>query len=121
MGASFKDLVVWQRAIELTVAVYKLTNTFPASEQFGLVSQLRRAAVSVASNIAEGYGKSTKGQYIQFLGHARGSTFEVQTQLAICQQLKYGEEGLFRITDGLSEEVIRMLVALMSKLRQCNP
>ena len=83
MGDSFKDLVVWQRAIQLTVAVYKLTALFPDSEKFGLTNQLRRASVSVASNIAEGYGKSTKGEYILFLGHARGSNCEVETQLVI--------------------------------------
>jgi four helix bundle protein len=62
MGASFKDLIVWQRAVELSLAVYKFTSRFPESERFGLTSQLRRAAVSVASNIAEGYGKSSRGE-----------------------------------------------------------
>ena len=62
MGASFQDLVVWQRAVQLSVAIYKLTASFPAAEQFGLTNQLRRASVSVASNIAEGYGKSTRGE-----------------------------------------------------------
>jgi four helix bundle protein len=70
---SFKNLVVWQRAVELSLAIYKLTESFPSSEKFGLTNQLRRASVSVASNIAEGYGRSTRGEYIQFLGHARGS------------------------------------------------
>jgi four helix bundle protein len=79
MGESFRDLSVWQRAIELTVGVYQLTAAFPDSERFGLTSQLRRAAVSIASNIAEGYGRATKGEYIQFLGHARGSVSEVET------------------------------------------
>jgi four helix bundle protein len=79
MGESFRDLSVWQRAIELTVGVYQLTAAFPDSERFGLTSQLRRAAVSIASNIAEGYGRATKGEYLQFLGHARGSVSEVET------------------------------------------
>jgi four helix bundle protein len=70
MGQSFKDLVVWQRAIELTVGVYQLTSAFPDSERFGLTNQMRRASVSIASNIAEGYGRATKGEYVQFLGHA---------------------------------------------------
>jgi hypothetical protein len=64
-GASFRDLVVWQRAIQLTIAIYKLTSSFPSAERFGLTGQLRRAAVSVASNIAEGYGKSTRGNLLQ--------------------------------------------------------
>ena len=66
MGESFRDLTVWQRAIELTLAVYKLTASFPDSERFGLTNQLRRASVSVAGNIAEGYGRSTKGEYFLF-------------------------------------------------------
>lgn len=117
MGDSFKDLVVWQRAVELTVAVYKLTASFPASEQFGLTNQLRRASVSVASNIAEGYGKSTRGEYIQFLGHARGSNCEVETQLVISKALGFGSEESRHLVEGLSGEVSKMLVAMMSKLQ----
>lgn len=90
MGESFKNLAVWQRAIELTVAVYKLTAMFPDSERFGLINQLRRASVSVASNIAEGYGRSTKGEYVLFLGHARGSNSEVETQIVIAKALGFG-------------------------------
>jgi four helix bundle protein len=118
MGDSFKDLLVWQRAIELTVAVYKLTASFPASEQFGLTSQLRRASVSVASNIAEGYGRSTRGEYVLFLGHARGSNCEVQTQLVISEALAYGSEESRKQADGLSAEVSKMLVTMMSKLKK---
>jgi four helix bundle protein len=81
MTGSFNDLIVWQRAVELSLAVYKLTAAFPAPEQFGLTNQLRRASVSVASNIAEGYGRSSRGEYLQSLGYARGSNCEVQTQL----------------------------------------
>ena len=90
MGDSFKDLIVWQRAIQLSLTVYKLTSSFPDSERFGLTNQLRRASVSVASNIAEGYGKSSRGEYVLFLGHARGSNFEVQTQLVIADGLGFG-------------------------------
>src|SRR5579871_3338951 len=90
MGESFKDLVVWQRAVQLSLATYKLTSAFPASERFGLTSQLRRASVSVASNIAEGYGRSTRGEYLLFLGHARGSNFEIQTHLVISHALGFG-------------------------------
>ena len=88
MGESFKDLLVWQRAVQLTLAIYKLTADFPADERFGLTNQLRRASVPVASNIAEGYGRSTTGEYVLFLGHARGSNCEVQTQLVISEGLK---------------------------------
>ncbi len=118
MGDSFKDLVVWQRAIQLSLAIYKLTSSFPDSERFGLTNQLRRASVSVASNIAEGYGRSSRGEYLQFLGHARGSNFEVQTQLTIAEGLGFGNEATRRAAGGLSEEVSRMLVAMMSKLQK---
>jgi four helix bundle protein len=116
LGDSFKDLLVWQRAIQLTVSVYNLTEEFPPKEQFGLTNQLRRASVSVASNIAEGYGRSSTGEYLQFLGMARGSNCEVQTQLIISAELKFGNEELRSIANGLSDEVSRMLVAMMKKL-----
>jgi four helix bundle protein len=117
MGASFKDLVVWQRAVELCLAVYKMTSKFPDSERFGLTNQLRRAAVSIASNIAEGYGRSTKGEYILFLGHARGSLCELQTQLIISGALQMGMEEMRRSAETLSADVSRMLIAIMAKLR----
>ena len=118
MGESFKDLVVWQRAVQLSLAIYKLTASFPDSERFGLTNQLRRASVSVASNIAEGYGRSTKGEYLLFLGHARGSNCEVQTQLVIAAGLGLGDAAARRASEGLSEEVSRMLVAIMNKLQK---
>ena len=117
MGDSFKDLVVWQRAIELSLAIYKLTVSFPASERFGLTNQLRRASVSVASNIAEGYGRATRGEYIQFLGHARGSMGEVQTQLVIFRGLGFGSEAQLEVCTGFADEVGRMLVVMMNKLK----
>jgi four helix bundle protein len=114
---SFKNLLVWQRAIELSLAVYRLTESFPAKERFGLTSQLRRASVSVASNIAEGYGRSTRGEYPQFLGYSRGSICEVQTQLVIAGGRNMGSAQEREIAERLSEEVGRMLVALMKRLR----
>jgi four helix bundle protein len=118
LGESFRDLIVWQRAIQFTVAVYGLTSTFPSSEQFGLTNQLRRASVSVASNIAEGHGKSTKGEYRLFLGHARGSNCEVETQLVIADTLSFGSAEVLRTTVGPCDEVGRMLVAMMKTLRK---
>jgi four helix bundle protein len=118
MGRSFKDLVVWQRAIQLTLEIYNLTSSFPDSERFGLTSQLRRAAVSVASNIAEGYGRSTKGEYIQFLGHARGSACEVETQLVIAKALGFGSKHAHDTTETLCNDVGRLLGALMKSQRQ---
>ena len=117
MGESFRDLAVWQRAINLTLAIYKYTANFPEPEKFGLTNQLRRAAVSVASNIAEGYGRSTKGEYIQFLGHARGSISEVETQLVIARALGYGQKQLLQAADDLCSEVGRMLRSMMKSLQ----
>ena len=118
MGESFKDLVVWRRSVQLALAVYKLTASYPRAEQFGLTNQLRRASVSIASNIAEGYGKSTRGEYLSFLGHARGSTFEAQTQLIIAAALGFGDPEDRLAAEELSDEVSRMLVAMMKSLRK---
>jgi four helix bundle protein len=82
---------------------------------------MRRAAVSVASNVAEGYGRATKGEYLQFLGHARGSIFEIQTQLVISKELGFGTEQTRGLAEALSSEVGRMLNAMMSKLQPTNP
>jgi four helix bundle protein len=121
MGESFRNLAVWQRAIELTTTVYKLTSSFPDTERFGLKSQLRRAAVSVASNIAEGYGRATKGEYIQFLGNARGSNSEVETQIVIAKALGFGQVQLLNTADELCSQVGRMLGAMMKSLRSESP
>jgi len=117
MGESFRNLAVWQRAIELTLAVYKLTAAFPDSERFGLTSQLRRAAVSVASNIAEGYGRSTRGEYVLFLGHARGSNSEVETQIVIAKALGFGPKEDLQKAEELCNEVGRMLGGLLKSVR----
>jgi four helix bundle protein len=102
----------------MSLAIYKFTSSFPESERFGLTNQLRRAAVSVASNIAEGYGRSTRGEYIQFLGHARGSICEIQTQIVIATELHFGEPKAGKAAEQLTNEVSRMLVALMNKLKK---
>jgi four helix bundle protein len=113
---SYKDLQVWQRAIQMTVALYKLTRTFPAEELYTLTSQLRRAGISVASNIAEGYGRSSTGEYKHFLGMARGSNLEVQTQLVIAKELGLGNLPLLIQADALSQEISKMLNSLIQKL-----
>jgi len=94
MAHSFRDLVVWQRAMQLTVAIYRLSQKFPREEIYGLTSQIRRSAVSVPSNIAEGHGRLNSGEYRQFLGIARGSNFELQTQLEIARALEIGNPEL---------------------------
>jgi four helix bundle protein len=118
MASHFKELIVWQRAVQLSLATYKLTATFPDSERFGLTNQLRRASVSIASNIAEGFGKSTRGEYLVFLGHARGSNCELQTQLVIAEGLGFGDASARQQTEELAQEVSRMLVAMINKLRK---
>jgi four helix bundle protein len=117
MAGSFRDLIVWQKAVKLSLGIYKLTDSFPNSEQFGLTNQLRRASVSIASNIAEGYGRSTSGEYRQFLGHARGSNCELQTQLIIAGELGFATEARRKEAEALSEEIGRILVVLMRKLK----
>jgi four helix bundle protein len=84
---NLKELKIWNKAIDLTVEVYKVTEKFPKEETYGLTSQIRRAAVSVPSNISEGAGRNTKGEFKQFLGIANGSSYEVQTQLIISNRL----------------------------------
>jgi four helix bundle protein len=101
----------------MSLEIYKLTSTFPDTERFGLTNQLRRASVSVASNIAEGYGRSTKGEYILFLGHARGSNSEVETQLVIAKALGFGTKSMLQKTEESCSEVGKMLGAMMKSLR----
>jgi four helix bundle protein len=117
MGDSFMDLIVWQRSVQLSTEIYRLTASFPKSEQFGLVNQMRRASVSIASNIAEGYGRTTRGEYLQFLGYARGSKCELQTQLVIAKALGFGPVKAHEPTDGLCADVSRMLIAMINKLK----
>ena len=91
MSYSYKDLLAWQNAKALAVQTYRVTEGFPKSELFGLTSQMRRAAVSIASNIAEGQGRSSKPDFARFLRVSRGSLLELETQLQIAQELKFGD------------------------------
>ena len=117
MAQPFQDLLVWQRAIEMTVSIYALTQEFPKAEAYGLTSQLRRAAVSVASNIAEGRGRLTQGEFKQFLGLAQGSNYEVQTQLIVARRLMMGNSEMLSNAEGLSIEVAKMLSSLIATLQ----
>lgn len=117
MAQSFRDLAVWQRSMQMTVAIYRLTQDFPREEQFGLTSQIRRSAVSIPSNIAEGQGRSSVGEFRHFLGIARGSNCEVQTQLEIARALKFGNPGLIDEAESLSNEVRKMLFGLMDSIK----
>jgi four helix bundle protein len=113
---SYRDLKVWQRAIQMTLAIYRVTGGFTKEELFGLTGQIRRAGVSVASNIAEVYGRGSKGEYKQFLAMARGSNLEVQTQLFLATELGYGNSAQLKAADDLSNEVSKMLNSLLAKL-----
>lgn len=113
---SFRDLVVWHRGVDLSVAVYELTRGFPKDELYGLRSQLQRAAVSVPSNIAEGSGRRSTGEFLQFLGTARGSNYEVQTQLVISRKVGIGSEVVRLRCEDMSLQIEKMLNALMTSL-----
>lgn len=118
---SHKDLIVWQKAVVLVVSIYKLTESFPKSEMFGLVSQMRRAAVSIPSNIAEGKGRGTRKDFAQFLITARGSGAELETQLLVAGKLGYvSNVDLDAILKELTE-VMMMLNSLISKLKNLVP
>tara|TARA_R110000850_G_scaffold30303_35_gene83623 strand:- start:1188 stop:1586 length:399 start_codon:yes stop_codon:yes gene_type:complete len=115
---SFRDLIVWQKSMKLVTDIYKITNHFPESEKFGLINQMRRAAVSVPSNIAEGFGRNSTGDYIRFLQIASGSPYELQTQLSISQNLRFASEDTCQAPTQLAVECERMLSSLISKLKQ---
>jgi four helix bundle protein len=114
---SFRDLEVWRMAMELTVAVYRLTQGFPREELFGLSSQLRRSAISISSNIAEGQGRLNPREFRQFLGVARGSNCELQTQLEIARALNFGDPATLEQAEALSHRVGKMLFKLLATLK----
>lgn len=112
----YKDLKVWQKALELTKLIYGITRNFPTEEKFGLTNQIRRASVSIPSNIAEGAGRNSDKEFIQFLAIAAGSCYEVETQLIIAIELKYTAEA--EEVSKLIEEIQKMLFAFSNKLKQ---
>jgi four helix bundle protein len=114
---SFRDLTVWQRAMELAGAVYRLTQSFPREETFGLTSQLRRSAISIPSNVAEGHGRMSSREFKHFLLIARGSNSELQTQLQLSVDLGLGRPNEIQKAEALSNEVENMLFALLGRLR----
>ena len=112
----YRDLIVWQTAMDLAKQVYVLSKNFPANERFGLTQQLRRSIVSGPSNIAEGSGRGTTGDYVRFLHIARGSLFEARTQLDLAEQLGFTTETDLQRILPLCNEIERMLNALITKL-----
>ncbi len=117
MSHSYQDLIVWRKSKDLAVEVYRATAHFPKAEIYGLTAQLRRCAVSVASNIAEGQGRITRGEFEQFLGHSRGSLLELQTQFAIAAELAYLDKDQFDRVYSQSVEVLRLLNGLIDSLQ----
>ena len=117
MSHSYKDLVAWQKAMVLVRMVYLHTRGFPKEEKYGLAAQLRRAAVSVPSNIAEGQGRLSKKEFKQFLARARGSLLEVETQVLIATDLQYLDAKVSSELETQSHEVLRILNGLIDSLR----
>jgi four helix bundle protein len=112
----FRNLNVWQRAYSLTLDIYKTTKSFPKEETYGLVSQLQRAAVSVPANIAEGYERNHRKEYIQFLFVSKGSLGEIETQLLLAKDLGYLSENDYSVIEAKRSETIRMLKGLIKSL-----
>ena len=113
----YQDLIAWQKAIALVTEIYKASSSFPRDEMYGLTSQLRRAAVSVPSNVAEGQGRATSGEFIQFLGHARGSLFEVETQAIVAHNLSYLSDAQCETLTANISELGRILNGLITSLQ----
>ena len=113
---NLKELIAWQKAMQVAALVYDLSGAFPSEEKFGLVSQMRRAAVSIPSNIAEGQARHTTGEFIQFISHAEGSVAELETQLLLSINPSFTTEALTAPVLSLLDEVRRMLNALRRSL-----
>ena len=112
---TYKDLIVWQKAMNLVVAIYELTENFPKEEMYGLTSQIRRSAVSLPSNIAEGRTRGSKKEYLQFLRIAYASGAELETQIEIAKRLKRMNDLDYKLVDGLLLEVMKILNTIINK------
>lgn len=114
---TYKELIVWQKAVELVTVIYSVTKSFPKEEIYGLTNQIRRAAVSVPSNIAEGFGRNSKNEFRRFLKIAIASLFELQTQLEIAKNLEFLTTEEFDNVFSLTREIEAMLSSLIRKLK----
>jgi four helix bundle protein len=115
---TYRDLMVWQKSMAMVTEIYKVTQSFPRREDYGITSQIRRCAVSIPSNIAEGYGRHSRNEYIRFLQIALGSLFELQTQLEIAANLGYLKKEEFDVLYENTREVERMLSVLIKRLTE---
>lgn len=114
---TFRDLQIWQKSMSMVTSIYQTTSSFPKSEMFSLTSQIRRSAVSVPSNIAEGFGRRSLGDYLRFLQIAFGSLFELQTQIEIAANLNYLQKTEFDQLYSQSREIERMMSSMIQKLK----
>jgi four helix bundle protein len=114
---TFRDLVVWKKSMDLAVQIYRLTGDFPREEMYGLTGQMRRCAVSIPSNIAEGQGRASFAEFRQCIAVARGLNCELQTQLALARTLGFGDQDRIKNAEELSEEIRKMLFGLLGSLR----
>ncbi len=119
-SSNYKELKVWQKAMDLTVEVYKLVKLLPKEETYALSDQMRRAVVSIPSNIAEGQGRNSDKEFIQFLSIARGSLWELETQIEICLRIGYIDQSLATNTNNLIAEISKMVNALSNSLKPQN-
>lgn len=119
-SSNYKELKVWQKAMDLTVEVYKIVKLLPKEETYALSDQMRRAVVSIPSNIAEGQGRNSDKEFIQFLSIARGSLWELETQIEICLRIGYIDQSLATNIYNLIEEISKMLNALSNSLKPQN-
>ena len=113
----YKGLIVWQKSIDLVAEIYSFTKEFPKEELFGLTAQLRRASISIPSNIAEGIGRNTAKDFHHFLSMAYGSTKEVKTQLIISKRLSFGKKTAYTQAESLLDEVAKMLNKMVRDFR----
>lgn len=116
--STYRDLIVWQKAVSFVTRIYEVTRGYPDDERFGLTSQIRRCSVSIPSNIAEGYGRHATNDYIRFLRIASGSLCEVQTQLLISRNLNFINAETYAELDEATREIERMLTSMIRKLNQ---
>lgn len=118
---SYRDLIVWQKSVDLAIEIYRLTALFPKEELYGLASQMRRAAVSIPSNIAEGYARKHRRENVQFCRISFGSGAELETQIVIARRLKLAPGGEFKKSEELLGKIMKMLNKLIASLASNSP
>jgi four helix bundle protein len=117
---NFKELKFWQKAVELSVSIYKTTSSFPSEEKFGLITQLRRASVSIASNIAESASRDSDKEFLHFLSISTGSAYEIETQLIIANKLNYLTETELNELLAQLTEIQKMIFSFSKKIKEAN-